>query len=363
MSDPNRSGARWLLVLLVPAAAAAAACGDNHTRSDGPPPADAPPEVDAPPDANPLETLAGTGLCVDRGCTQIEPGVREYAPRFEFWDDSAAKRRWIYLPPGTKIDTTDMDRWVFPVGTKIWKQFTRGTTRVETRLIMKLLADDEAQGAWFYATYQWNQAQDGTAAVTTGVADANGTPHDIPTRADCRACHERLRPSRVLGFDAIQLDEGAPGGLLDLEDLIAEDLLTAPPGGGPPRFPLPGTAVDGAALGYFHGNCGHCHNPTSDVGDVTPIDLRLRASMLAATPAPPVTAMPAYTTTVNQPAAIPYLENGTTYSTLIIPGDELNSAVISRMNSMNPIRFMPNVAVETIDPAGQAALVDWVDSL
>lgn len=347
-------GSRWTLVLL-----AAAACGDNHGRPDAAPAEDAPIPADTPPDGNPLETLAGTGLCLDRGCMQISPDVREYAPQFPFWDDEAAKRRWIYLPPGTKIDTSDMDHWVFPAGTKVWKEFTRDTTRVETRLIMKQLADDAAPGAWFYATYQWNASQDGTMAVTSGVQNANGTQHDIPTRSDCRNCHEKLAPSRVLGFQAIQLDHDAPAGLLDLEDLIAADLLTTAPGGTTPRFALPGNAVDGAALGYFHGNCGHCHNPSSDLfSGKTPIDLRLRVGLLDT-----VAETPAYASTVNQAAAIPYTEGGTTYTTLIIPDDPAMSAVISRMNSTQPLRFMPNVAVEVIDLAGQAALVAWINSL
>jgi hypothetical protein len=351
----RRPRPRWTLVLL-----AAAACGDNRLLPDAPAPGeDGPAPVDTPPDGNPLDTLAGTGLCVDRGCMQISPDVREYAPQFPFWDDEAAKRRWIYLPPGTQIDTSDMDRWVFPAGTKVWKEFTRDTTRVETRLIMKQLADDSAPGAWFYATYQWNASQDGTMAVTSGVQNANGTQHDIPTRSDCRSCHERLDPSRVLGFQAIQLDYDAPEGMVDLDSLIADNLLTAAPGGTTPRFSPPGNAIDGAALGYLHGNCGHCHNPSSDLfSGKTPIDLRLRVALLGS-----VAETPAYTSTVNQPAAIPYTEGGTTYTTLIIPDDPAMSAVISRMSSMLPLRFMPNVAVEMIDPAGQTALVAWINSL
>lgn len=343
---------RWTLALL-----AVVACGDNalgpDARIDSPPPL----PVDAPPDADPLSSLAGTGLCLDRGCMQINPEAREYEPRFPLWDDDATKRRWIYLPPGTKIDTTDMDHWVFPVGTKLWKEFARGT-RVETRLILKQLADDFAPNAWFYATYQWNAAQDDALPITMGAQNANGTQHDIPTRSDCRACHERLQPTRVLGFDAIQLDYAAAPALLDLQDLIAMELLTAPPVSPPPHFPLPGTAVDQAALGYFHGNCGHCHNPTSDVHDVAPMDLRLRASMPAT-----VAGTPAYLTTVNIDAAVPYTENGMTYTKLVIPQEPESSSVISRMNSMMGIRFMPAVAVESVDPAGQAALVSWIDSL
>jgi len=340
---------RWTLVLL-----AAAACGDNAAGPDAR--IDSPP-VDVPPDADPLATLAGTGLCLDRGCTQMNPAVRAYEPRFPLWDDSATKRRWIYLPPGTKIDTSDMDHWVFPVGTKVWKEFSRGP-RVETRLIMKQLADDSAPNAWFYATYQWNATQDDTTLVTAGVQNANGTQHDIPSRSDCRACHESLQPTRVLGFDAIQLDYAALPGLLDLQHLIAMDVLTAPPTNPAPHFPIPGSAVDVAALGYFHGNCGHCHNPTSAVHDVAPMDLRLRTSMPAM-----ASGTPAYATTVGIDAAIPYTEGSTTYTKLIVPQHPESSAVIGRMNSMISFRFMPAVAVEDVDPAGQTALVGWINSL
>ena len=361
MREVHRSW--WTFVLL--AAAAAAGCGDNHAGPEGPrvdaPAVDAPPP-DVPPDANPLDTLAGTGLCADAACMQINAGILEYEPRFQLWDDTAAKRRWLYLPPGAKINTSNMDYWVFPVGTKLWKQFTRDGTRVETRMIMKVLDDDSAPGAWFYAAYQWNAAQNATMLVTDRVPNANGTQHDIPSRSDCRrGCHERL-VSRVLGFDAIQLDYpaiGAPAGLTDLADLIAANLLTVPPSGTAPYFPLPGTAVDAAALGYLHGNCGQCHNPTSDVsmGDIT-FDLRLRTTMLGS-----VQATPTYATTVNADAKIQYEENGTTLTKLIVPGMPAQSAVIGRMNSMLSIRFMPPIAVESVDPAGQAALTAWISSL
>lgn len=345
---------RWALVLL-----AAAACGDNQALPDAAgPPIDAP-AADAPPDADPLGTLAGTGLCADPACAQVNPGVRAYAPQVPFWSDTATKRRWIYLPPGEKIDTTDMDHWVFPVGTKLWKEFTRDGTRVETRLLMKQLPDDSAAGAWFYAAYQWSASQDGTTLVTDGVMNASGTQHDIPARYQCRQCHDRLRPTRVLGFEAIQLDYDAPAGLTDLGDLVADGLLTVnPPGAAAPRFPLPGTAVDQAALAYLHANCGHCHNPTSDVHDVSPLDLRLTTTALGA-----VAATPAYATAVGQDAALPFTENSVSYTKLIVAGDPASSAVIGRMNSMMGFLFMPALGVELVDPDGQTKLVAWINSL
>src|SRR5690606_34275934 len=81
--------------------------------------------------------LSETGLYRDIRKGELAEGVRFYVPRFELWTDGAEKRRWIALPPGTRIDTSDMEDWQFPVGTKLWKEFVRDGVRVETRLLQK----------------------------------------------------------------------------------------------------------------------------------------------------------------------------------------------------------------------------------
>src|SRR5450432_1007639 len=139
----------WFVVVLV------AACGDQRFVVDGAVADGA--SIDAGDPNNPL-TLFDTGLCVDRACIQISPDVQTYTPQFALWADTASKRRWYKLPPGTQIDTTDMDHWVFPVGTKFWKEFTRDDgmghdIRVETRLVMRIGPGDQ-QADWFYVSYQ-----------------------------------------------------------------------------------------------------------------------------------------------------------------------------------------------------------------
>ncbi|MBS1122399.1 MAG: hypothetical protein H6Q90_4627 [Deltaproteobacteria bacterium] len=347
----------WVVAML----GLCAACGDGRTAT---PPQDAPAIdaelVDVGPDANPLASLDGTGLCADAACTQINSTALEYEPRFALWSDGATKRRWIELPAGTKIDTTDMNRWVFPVGTKLWKEFTRDGIRVETRFITKLLADDDAPGAWFFVAYAWNATQDAAVAVSTGQQNVNGTTHDIPSRANCKECHDSLRPSRVLGFQAIQLDAAAPSGKLDLDDLIAMNLLTAAPAGAAsPHFALPGTAVEQAALGYMHGNCGHCHNATSPVHDTTPIETLLDTTKLAT-----VATTPSFVSMVDQTAAVPFNdENGVLRDKIIISGDPDNSGLIVRMNTSIGIRHMPKLGSEVVDPDGQTALRAWITGL
>jgi len=349
----------WLAVL---GALGLGACGDNNDRPADAGPSDAMADATLPPDGNPLTppTLAGTGLCTNPQCTTFAADVFEYKPRFELWSDSATKRRWIYLPPGATIDTSDMDYWKFPVGTKLWKEFTRDGVRVETRYIAKIAADDNDFASWFYTTYQWNAAQDATTtADAAGVMNANGTEHDIPSRTNCRECHDSYVPSRILGFGAISLDYAAGADLLDLEDLIAMGKLSAPPTGGTAgaRYPLPGTATDQAALGYLHANCGHCHNPTSGNFGHTPTDMRLTVGTLGS-----VATTPAYTTMVDK-TGLTLVEGNKTYTTLIDTTTTDDSILLVRLMLPSAPRKMPQRGSEMIDTAGMATLRAWIDSL
>lgn len=302
-------------------------------------------------DASSRETLFDTGLCVDRACTQIAADAIEYVPRFELWASTASKRRWLQIPAGAKIDTTDMDLWVFPLGTKVWKEFTRDGVRVETRYIVKTLENDNSTDAWLYAAYEWNAGQTEAVSVPDGSVNANGTMHDIPNNKVCKDCHEQLRPSRLLGVEAIQLD--FESSKADLQDLIAMGLLTTPPSGSRPYFPLPGDATVHAAFGYLHANCSSCHSTTSYVRNATTLDLRLLTTKLVT-----VMETPTYLTTVNVPTFTDLAQG-----TIVRPRDPDNSVMIEVMNFPNALDRMPPVATEIVDPAGQAVLRAWINAL
>lgn len=350
---------RWTLAL----ALALIACGDSKANPDAM--TDSPAMMgDAPADASDPDmphTLAETGLCMDAGCTQINPAAIPYKPQFELWSDGAAKRRWIQLPAGQKIDTSNMDFWEFPVGTKLWKEFTSGTTRVETRLVMRIGAGDTTND-WFYAAYVWNAAQDNAVWEEYGVTNANGTQHDVPSKIQCRQCHENTKPSRVLGFSAIQLDwDNTEADHIDLADLVDQDLLTDPPtqagNPGDPYFPLPGDATPAkAALGYLHANCGHCHNPSSQIyiNDQTQMELRLTVGTLGA-----VSTTPAYQTAVSHAAKLPV--GGRTV--IVEPGMPDASSLIYRFESTNPSEHMPALGTEVLDTEGQTKLRDWITNI
>src|SRR5205085_7601691 len=87
---------------------------------------------------NSLANLSSRGLYSDIAARKVVPGAFEYKPDYPLWSDGADKRRWIILPEGAEIDTSDMAHWVFPLGTKFFKQFSRNGKLLETRLVERI---------------------------------------------------------------------------------------------------------------------------------------------------------------------------------------------------------------------------------
>ena len=116
-------------------------------------------------------TLRETGLYAPGTARMVRDGIAAFSPQYALWSDGAEKRRWLFLPPGTFIDASRPDEWVFPRGTRLWKEFALDGRPVETRYIERL-----RDGSWRFATYVWNEAGDeavlapeqGVAAATTG---------------------------------------------------------------------------------------------------------------------------------------------------------------------------------------------------
>ena len=107
--------------------------------------------------------LRCTGLYADWTAKKVSATALPYDPGLHLWSDGANKLRWIQLPPGTKIDTSLMDNWLFPVGTKIWKEFSTGAKRIETRLLWK------SDAGWYATTYRWS-ADESSAPGSSPVA-------------------------------------------------------------------------------------------------------------------------------------------------------------------------------------------------
>jgi hypothetical protein len=293
--------------------------------------------------------LSQTGLYAADMVTLAE-GVHPYAPRFELWSDGALKKRWIALPPSSKIDTSDTDYWTFPVGTKLWKEFARDGVRVETRLIEK-----QASGSWYTVAYQWRSDQKEANAVPNGVVDASGTTHDIPDSDQCLTCHSQI-PDKVLGFSAIQLSHDArqPADPREwnLDTLIADGLLTQPP---PASLDVPGTDLDQRFFGYLHANCGHCHNPKGTANLQTGLDMWFKVADATG----PVTAASVYKAIIDTDIAWLDGEHPDAPKR-VAPGSLPNSAIYQRFIKKGEAWSMPPLGTEIVDPTAKKLMEDWI---
>jgi hypothetical protein len=232
----------------------------------------------------------------------------EFTPRYPLWTDGMTKRRWLHVPAGASIDKADPDAWEFPRGMRAWKEFSRDGLPVETRVIERL-----ADGSWRYLTYAWNAS--GTAAT---LAPEDGIPErGIPSRADCLACHEGA-PAPILGYSAVQLNTALP-----------------------------------PALGYLHGNCGHCHNDAA----LPALDLALQQQATD----PKASAARTYASLVGR--ASRFRPHGAANAQRLVAGHPEQSVLVSRMTSSDPRTRMPPLGVSVVDASGVALISRWIEQL
>ena len=190
------------------------------------------------------ERLSDTGLFLSGDVEDVHPAVVRYEPGWPLWSNGSDKVRHLVLPEGTAVDETT-DPWTFPRGTLFLKTFryeVDGLVRPYETRALRLAADGWEYGSWLWDLDTEEPSVDDATRldmvlpVLVSAPGPDGTPfeHEIPNRLQCRKCHES-GDTEVLGYNALQLssDASAP---------LHADPLTAD------------------VLGYFVGNCTHCHN-------------------------------------------------------------------------------------------------------
>ncbi len=313
--------------------------------------------VDPPPLP---QRLSDTGLFVP-GTTTVRAEHIAFSPQYPLWSDGTGKRRWLSLPPGASIDASKPDAWDFPVGTKLWKEFSYGRS-VETRFVERL-----ADGSWRFAAYVWNeQGTDAELAPPRGtaiaVASAPGGRYAVPGRLDCLACHDG-GATPVLGFSALQLspdrDPLAPHAdaktpqLADLRSLAARGVIRNLPQRlleNPPRVAAASPTAR-AALGYLHGNCGHCHN---DSGALASLDLALAQQAAA----PQASAERTLQSLLGH--ASRFRPHDGSQSKRLVAGSDADSVLAVRMKTANPMARMPPLGVKVSDSEAIALIERWI---
>jgi len=301
-------------------------------------------EPEIPPPEVPA-TLAETGLYSDFAARTLAADVIPFDVRYPLWSDGAEKGRYLFIPAGKQIDTSDMDHWSFPLGTKAWKEFRRDGVLVETRYLEK---SGEKPIGWKYVAYVWSADGKTATAAKAGVTNAVGTPHDVPSQDQCEQCHSGARDG-LIGLGAIQLSRDS--GKSPLAILAEKGLLSTAPG---KEFEVPGAGVVKEALGYLHGNCGYCHSDEGRWADTRKLRLRVRVADVD----PKTT--PTYLTTVNVKMNHGDID-GNPYIG-VVPGSPERSHLYDRMIKRD-FWAMPPVGTELIDPVGSATIKTWIETM
>ena len=129
------------------------------------------------------DKLSETGLYTDIETETIHPAIHWFKPQYELWSDGESKNRWAYIPECEQIDSTNMNDWSFPVGTRFFKEFSVDGVKVETRYIVRL---GPGKREFAFASYVWNQDQTEAYKVgPEGLSNALGTTHQVPSWEQC----------------------------------------------------------------------------------------------------------------------------------------------------------------------------------
>jgi uncharacterized repeat protein (TIGR03806 family) len=285
---------------------------------------------------------------------QPRAGFVAYDVNVALYADSAIKRRFIFVPEGTRVRTS-ADRWELPVGAYLVKTFgfpvdardpSLGERLIETRFLVK------TSDGFVASTYVWNDAQT-DAIVSAGDLDvpvswidergqSHGETFHVPGTSECASCHA----GRALGWRSRQLDHAgtyADGTHDQIAHLAARGIIDGPP---PSHAvlsdPFGGAPLAARARSYLDANCGHCHGAG---GSAESTGLYWDFEHTA-------------------PESLPLCRSfGLFGGPALVPGQPEESGLIERMLASDSFSRMPRGPTRSPDREGIALLSNWISSL
>jgi hypothetical protein len=189
------------------------------------------------------------------------------------------------------------------------------------------------------------ELQDGEADPSEGGFGCGQLLEDF--HAESRLLDHPANPSN-LTFNPVQ-----PRDHVLLMGLVEHGILAKyPDAPAAPRIPA-ASPVERAAIGYLHGNCGHCHNEESKLRNV---ELFLRYDSEA-----PL--QPALTSTVRHPVRKPAPGQSPEARLRIEPGHPERSALAERIGSRHRALQMPPLGTELVDHEAVDLIRRWIADL
>lgn len=290
--------------------------------------------------------------------------VLPYDLNSPLFSDYAQKKRFIYIPEGSKIDYHPTEALGFPVGTVLIKNFYYNDAQLtnsigkilETRLLIK------KPEKWVALPYIWNEAQTEAKLEITGgestvtLLGKDPINYQIPNMAQCKGCHEKNGKIEPIGPTARQLNRmntyngKSSNQLIRLQELGLINNL-------PEKGALPKVAVwdnkatgtlDQRARAYLEINCAHCHNtggPAKNSGlYLTSFESDPHALGI-----------------MKSPVAAGHGSGNLKHD--IVPGQPEKSIMLHRMNSNEASVMMPELGRRMIHTEGVELIKEWIKTM
>lgn len=293
--------------------------------------------------------------------------VVEYELNAPLFSDYTLKKRFIYLPPGSRMRYREKEVFDFPTGTMIFKFFyypadfsdpDKEWTILETRVLIK------EEHKWIALPYVWNETQDdavlqiaGTVINAVWVREGRreSIAYSVPNVNDCKSCHDFKGELIPIGPTARQLNRSWAGSGVEINQLNHFSnigWLDSLPSSEDVPFLVPWAdtsfKLDLRARAYLEINCGHCHRPE---GPAKTSALHLMASVTS----------PAELGIGKTPIAAGRGSGGLKYD--IVPGAPEESILYYRMKSVEPGILMPEIGRKTVHQEGLMLIKQWIEEL
>jgi uncharacterized repeat protein (TIGR03806 family) len=293
-----------------------------------------------------------------------EEGVIPYKPASSLFTDYALKKRFVWMPPGTKANyIADNEILDLPVGTALIKTFyydnvepSMTTKIIETRIMIR------KSTGWIFAEYVWNNEQTDATLQMTGSylpiawsqnGTSKSTSYRIPSETECLTCHKTNNNPIPIGIKPQNLNTNYPftsGNSNQLQYWVSKGILDNN---------LPSSIqstidyhdatqpLKTRLRSYLDINCGHCHRDNSHC-DYRPLRLAFSETLQS----------------INMGLCVTPEENlDPTLIQIIVPGNVTKSMMHFRLNSTDESNRMPLLGRTLVDEEGVQLLRDYILSI
>ncbi|MDP9957005.1 putative repeat protein (TIGR03806 family) [Epilithonimonas hungarica] len=296
--------------------------------------------------------------------------VIPYEPASSLFTDYALKKRFIWMPEGTKAKYEEDGKTLdFPVGTTLIKNFYYNTLQpnnttkiIETRLMIR------KSTGWIFAEYIWNDAQT-EATLLTGEDFESGsskeitfkkpngesitTNYRIPSETECFACHRLDGKSIPIGTKPQNLNNiynySTTNIKNQLQKLVDEGYLASYPSTINSTVDYHDTSkpVDIRLRSYLDANCSHCHQQNARC-DYRALRLQFNQT----------------TNLTNLGVCLTAAEPvSSTISKIVAPGNYNKSVMHYRLQSTDGSNMMPLLGRTVVHDEGLLLVQEWISSL